>query len=188
MNEERVVFGARRPVKILVIAVIAAPIAAGVTLLPNGSTAASDAPSKISKGTIAGIVAGLVALALLVAYAIAWSLIRKMVIEIDGATIHAVSRQPKGEWTFDASQVIEVVRTRDRRNGGDVNVVLRLKASSDESHASPRGVRLPTAYVGRRHEAERTVLDLIRRSAPDVTIPDHVVWIGTLAWWNALPR
>ena len=188
MTEDHVVFGPRRPVKILLIGVLAVPIAAGVVFLPTGSTAATSSPSKISNGAIAGIAAGSAALAFVLAYAIAWMLIRKMVIELDGTTIHAVSRQPKGEWTFDASTVIEVVRTRDRRNGGDVNVVVRLQHSSDESDASPRAARLPTAFVGRRHEAERAVLDLIRRSAPHVTMPDQVTWIGEVAWWTALPR
>jgi hypothetical protein len=44
MNDERVVFGPRRPLKILVIAVLTAPIAAGVVFLPTGSDAATDSP------------------------------------------------------------------------------------------------------------------------------------------------
>jgi hypothetical protein len=188
MTDERVVFAARKPLKILVIAAVAVPISAGVVFLPQGSTSTTDSLSTISNAAIAGIVAVAVALALVVAYAIAWAIIRKMVIEIDGTTIHAVSRQPKGEWTFDASQVVEVVRTRDRRNGGDVNVVVRLKAAADGPGASPRGARLPTAFVGRPHEAERAVLDVIRRCAPDVIIPDRVTWIGQLDWWTALLR
>ncbi len=188
MNSDRVVFGPRRPLKVLALALLAGPVAAGAAFLPEGSRASTSTPSKISNGTIAVIVAGMVLLACLLAYAIAWSLIRKMVIEIDGMTIHAVSRQPKGEWTFDTSQVIEVVRTRDRRNAGGVNLVVRLKPARDDPDGSPRKARLPTAFVGRRNEAERAVVDLIRRTSPDVIIPDRVVWIGQVAWWTALPR
>src|SRR5690242_12482871 len=190
MIEDRVVFRARRPKKILLTAVFVVPIVGGAMLLPHGSTATTtDAPSKISNGTIAVIGAAGVALCMVIAYAIAWLLIRKMLIEIDGTTIHAISRQPKGEWTFDASEVIQVVRTRDRRNGGDVNVVVRLRGSSDEPGGpSSRAARLPTAFVGPRHAAENAVLDVIRRAAPDVTIPDRVTWIGEIAWWTAIPR
>ena len=65
MNSDRVVFGPRRPLKVLALALLAGPVAAGAAFLPEGSRASTSTPLKISNGTIAVIVAGMVLLACL---------------------------------------------------------------------------------------------------------------------------
>lgn len=186
MDEGRMVFGPRRPVVVLVVGGIAILVAVGAMFLPQGSNGGSGSTA-ISPAVIAGI-AGLLVLAILIAYLISWAIVRKMLIEVDGTTIHAVSREPKGDWTFDASRVVEVVRARNRNGGPGVNVLVRLRPVGDEPNGRDTGAWLPTAYVGRRGQAERAVLDVIRRAAPGVIVPDKITLVGAMNWWAALPR